>query len=114
MSKLRQNSASRIAKSKDFKTLTNHYNQVNQERDRTLVSLNLVEAYARREAVEKEAETFRDSRKPFEFLAFSRPKGSQKPKDDAKKESEKEFHESLSKDLHLLETIEIMHDMLSD
>jgi carboxyl-terminal processing protease len=114
LKKLQRNSQVRIANNDAFKTLIKHYDEVNKERDRTKVSLNLVEAYTRREAVEKEAETFRESRKPFTFLKFSRPKGSPKPKDNAKKESEKEFHEALSKDLHLVETIEIMHDMLAD
>ena len=109
---LKQNSSVRIKNSDAFKTLVEHFGEVNKERDRTLVSLNLVTAYERREAVEKETEEYKNSIKPFPYLNFSRPKGTPKPKDDAKKESEKEFHESLSKDLHLLETIEIMHDML--
>lgn len=110
---LKQKSNNRIQKSAAFKTLTEHYAQINKERDNTVVSLSLVDAHNRREAVEKEAEAFRESRKPFDVLSFSRPKGAQKPKDEAKIESEKEFYETLSKDIHLVETIEIMHDMLN-
>lgn len=107
---LRSKSAKRINKTQLFGAVQKHASFVEKQRDQSKISLQLRDMIARRNLVESEAQTYKESLKPYIELEFkdTTPLLS---KDEDTKKMQNEWLEGLQKDPYLNEGLSILNDL---
>ncbi len=107
--KLKKNSSKRVAKSEKFKKIKESVEWYNERKEETERSLRLADVKAYRKEAKKKSEEF-ELEKENEKIVVTPLK---KAKNDASKETQKEFTKELRVDPVIEETLYIMKDMIA-
>lgn len=113
--KLRANSEKRIDESDVFNEILEHAKDVKLQREETSFPLNLEEFLALAEKRDKEAEAYNDL---FDKVVNANVKNlkddiSRVNSNETEKARNDNFKDAISKDVHIHETLNIMHDLIS-
>lgn len=114
MANLKDKSADRVANSEKFKAITDYARWFKQQRDESEYSL-LMSSYLERENKQKTAsDNYRNLMKDPVIADVANPAVDMAvvQKDESSIDRNKNFIESVSKDIYIQETLNVMHDML--
>jgi carboxyl-terminal processing protease len=106
-------SRSRMDTNAKFSLIEEYARWIKEERTKTLVSLNLDQFMADREAYREEADRFKGMRKSREELLLSSNQADLEEinASEENKEKTENWHKSLSKDLYLSEAVRVAQDL---